>query len=188
MSRTLRRAWLPLLAGGTVLAADLASKEWALRALAPVGSGRRIPVIPGFMDFLLAYNTGGAFSIFHDRPWIITGGSAMITVFLLAWSIHWIVTRRNDVPSVRLAFGLILGGALGNLVDRVRFQYVVDFIHTYVRTGGREYAWPTFNIADSAIVAGIGLFLVLSLFTKKLDSEPASDADDLREDGAPETV
>lgn len=181
------RAWLPLLTGLTVLVADLASKEWALRALSPVLYGPRVKVLPG-LDFMLAYNTGGAFSIFHDRPWLITAGSALITAGIAVWCARFIRRHEPDVPSARLAFGLILGGAVGNLIDRVRFQYVVDFIHAYVRIGDSEYAWPTFNVADMAIVCGIGIFLFLSLFTTKLEPARAESAEKKESETPPEKL
>ena len=76
---------------------------------------------------------------------------------------------RNLAPGDRhaaLTLGLILGGALGNLVDRVRHQYVVDFIDWYVTMGGKEEHWPTFNVADVWIVAGVGL-MIIDMFTPR---------------------
>lgn len=176
MSR-IHRAWLPLLTGLVVIGLDLLTKEWALRALAPAYYGPHIKVLPNCLDFRLAYNTGGAFSLFHDKPWLITAGSAIVTVVILGYCIYFLARFPRNVPVAAVAFGLILGGAIGNLIDRVRFQYVVDFIHAYIVYNGREYAWPTFNIADSAIVSGIGIFLILSLFTRLLDMEsPTEDA------------
>lgn len=157
-----------------IIIADYLTKEWALRALSPDPFGRapRIPVVPGFLDFLLAFNTGGAFSIFNEQPWLITLGSTLITIGLFVWLVYFCLKADPDVPLARLSFGLILGGAIGNLIDRYRFQYVVDFIHAYIQTGDKEYAWPTFNIADMGIVVGIGLMLYLSLLTNKLDPAP----------------
>ena len=80
---------------------------------------------------------------------------AAISVGAIAWLAHWSrsLPRERWVP--RAAFGLIIGGAVGNLVDRLRFGYVVDFLHFYV---GR-FSWPAFNLADSAITVGVALML-----------------------------
>lgn len=77
---------------------------------------------------------------------------------------------------------------MGNLIDRIRFRYVVDFIHFYFIRDGKEYYWPTFNVADMAIVAGIIWFLYLSLFTNQLDpiEEPVVARDEAAESAVPE--
>src|SRR5687768_7138355 len=101
---------------------------WAIRTLKPIpwterSLPGRIDIIPGFFAFQWAENTGGAFSIMHTRPWLITLFAAAASLAILWWSYR--LPRRS--VQAQLAFGLILGGAVGNLIDRVRFQYVVDF-------------------------------------------------------------
>lgn len=153
-----------------VFALDLYTKIIAVRSLQPEG-WKRVPVVPGFVDFLLAYNRGGAFSILDGKPLIIAAFS-LVAIGAIIW---WSLKLPREVWSAHLAFGLILGGAIGNLLDRIRYQAVVDFIHFYYVRNGKEYYWPTFNIADCGIVVGIGIFLYLSIFTKKLepDATPA---------------
>ena len=76
-----------------------------------------------------------------------------------------------------LAFGLILGGALGNLVDRILYGWVIDFVHLWVRIGQRVWSWPDFNVADSAITIGAVLLVVQELWRSEPRGEHASDSD-----------
>ncbi|MBI5885777.1 MAG: signal peptidase II [Deltaproteobacteria bacterium] len=114
-----------------------------------------VPVIPGLLNLVHYRNTGAAFSI-------LASSGQWKTVFLAATSvvaliIIYIVARQAKGRGRSAALGLIAGGAVGNLIDRLRFGYVVDFLDCYV---GR-YHWPAFNVADSAITAGVILaFLV----------------------------
>lgn len=162
------RVLLPI-AAAVVFALDFYTKVLAVRHLQPEG-WRRVTVIPRCFDFLLARNQGAAFSIFDGRPLVIAAFSTVAIVAIIWWSLK----LPRTVPSSHVAFGMILGGAAGNLLDRIRFHSVIDFIHWYVVRNGKEYYWPTFNIADSAILVGIGLFLYLSIFTKKLEPGPAA--------------
>jgi len=167
--RTTLRIWL-IATAVVVFTVDFITKWAAVAHLAPswengLPYGRRVPVIPGCLDFLFAANTGGAFSIFHNMPWLITAVSSLMIIGIAVWA--WRIPYRFRV--IEFAFGLIIGGALGNLVDRIRLHYVVDFIHAYVVIGGKEHFWPTFNVADMAICTGICLFLYLSIFTKILE-------------------
>jgi lipoprotein signal peptidase len=174
------RALLPI-AGILVFALDFYTKVLAVQHLQPEG-WKRVHVIPGCFDFLLARNEGAAVSIFNGRPLLIAAFS-LVAIGAIVW---WSLKLPREVPSSHVAMGMILGGALGNLVDRVRFHSVVDFIHWYVIRNGREYYWPTFNIADSFILIGIGLFLYLSVFTKKL--EPATPTSEAKSGAEPAQV
>ncbi len=155
------------LPAGLVVAADQLSKLLALWWLASQ-PGHRVAVIPGFFDLYLQFNTGGAFSLFHERPNIILV-FALVTVSWMIWYVHRLPAERI---SERLSFGLIVGGALGNLLDRLRLGYVVDFFHVY---WGQWY-WPTFNVADSAICVGVGLFLYLTLIAPNRVSHPSPES------------
>ncbi len=153
-----------------VLVSDLYTKKLAMDNLGPDISrgypfGRAVQVIPGFFDFRWAENTGGAFSLFHQQPWIILS----VSIILIIGIIYWAITLHQRAFIVQLALGMVIGGAIGNLIDRIRYGYVIDFLHVYIIRNGREYFWPTFNIADVGIVVGIGIFMVLALFTKLLD-------------------
>ena len=118
---------------------------------------KEIPVIPGFFSITHTENTGAAFSLFADSPshWktsMLIGFSlsAMVVVSILLWKLTQPLTMTG------IALSLILGGAVGNLWDRVASGRVIDFLLLYVKT----YRWPVFNLADSAIVVGASLLVL----------------------------
>lgn len=118
-----------------------------------------IPVIPNFLNLTHIKNAGVAFGLFSDAPapWK-TAVLIVVSVALLA-TVAVIVARSRHLRwEAGVGLALILGGALSNLVDRIRMGRVVDFVDVYFRS----YHWPTFNLADTAIVVGAG-FLVLQL-------------------------
>jgi len=119
----------------------------------------RIPVVDGLFAFTHVHNRGMAFGLFNSvgGPWLrwALAGVAIVAVFII-WSY-----ARHEVarPTVLIAFGCILGGAIGNLVDRVRYGYVEDFVLAHWNT----HEFPAFNVADAAItIGGIVLFLTLA--------------------------
>ncbi len=113
------------------------------------------PVMPGF-NLTLLYNTGAAFSLFDDasgwQRWFFTG----ITVVIGVGIVFWLTTIGADERWAPAALALILGGALGNLIDRIYLGYVVDFIQIYYD----RWSWPAFNLADSAICVGAVMLIV----------------------------
>jgi signal peptidase II len=122
-----------------------------------------IQIIPGFFRLTHTENTGAAFSLFADStaPWkavLLIGfsGIALVVVSILLWK------NKNDHIVTGLGLSLIMGGALGNLWDRLARGRVVDFLLFYVK----RYQWPVFNLADSAIVVGAGLLVIEILFAK----------------------
>lgn len=135
-----------------VIGLDQASKYWASIELMPY-----LPrsVCPMF-NFTLAYNTGAAFSFLHNagawHRWFFAGFSFLMSVALVVWIIRLPFTARLQLA----AFSLILGGAIGNLIDRAFLGFVIDFIDVYYK----QYHWPVFNIADSAICVGAVLLLL----------------------------
>ena len=120
--------------------------------------GDRIPVIDGFFYLSHVRNTGAAFGILADAPeplrfWFFMGVSAVAVAILISFF-------RKLAPGDRfsaLSLGLILGGAIGNLIDRIRLGEVVDFLHFKLWRG---YSWPDFNVADSCIVVGVAFLMV----------------------------
>lgn len=139
-----------------VLVLDQASK---LLADAMLALQQPVLLVPS-LAITKAYNAGAAFSFLGDasgwQRWFFVGLAVLISGVLLVW------LRRLQAHERRtaLALALILGGAIGNLVDRVLYGYVIDFIDVYYGS----WHWPTFNIADSAITAGAALLLLDALF------------------------
>ena len=154
-------SWLGVSA--LVIALDQWSKAWVLRALPEYTD---IVVIPGFWNWFRTYNTGAAFSF------LANGGGWQIWFFsILAFAISGLLiwwlrkTPRADWKTA-LPYALIIGGAIGNVIDRLIHGHVIDFIKWYVG----DHVWPAFNLADAAIVGGaIGLVL-FSLIGAKQDS------------------
>lgn len=148
--------------GAAVLVLDQLTKLWALRALRP---GAPVHVIDGFLALTLVMNPGLAFGMLAGVPegwrWLV-GILSLGALALLA------VIAVRFLPEAgrwgRLAVALVFGGAIGNLIDRVRFGAVVDFVDVYVGA----YHWPAFNVADSAISVGVAL-----LALRMLRPEPA---------------
>jgi signal peptidase II len=143
-----------------VFVADQLTKAWVLAALEPA---RPVVLVPGLLDLTLVFNTGVAFGIFSRLPpewqWVVTASSLAALVLLCG-------VARRIVPEGgrlgRLALGLVFGGAAGNLLDRWRFGAVVDFVHVF----WREYHWPNFNVADSAITVGVVLLAAELAFSR----------------------
>ena len=141
------------------LLADQVSKELLLRFL--LKAGAIVPVLDGFFRLVIVWNTGVSFGILGgDRslpPWTLSAVAVAVCVGLFAW------LRRTDRPFTGWGIGLVMGGAIGNVIDRARWGAVFDFADFHVR----EWHWPAFNVADSAIVVGVGLLLLDSLIGEK---------------------
>ncbi len=148
---------------------DQGTKYWIVSKLA---YAQRIEVIPGLFDLTHVRNGGGAFSFLADAPLeqrlIFFIGTTILAIVLLL--VFYAKLRDDEVLSAT-ALGVVLGGALGNLTDRIRYGEVVDFLDVHLWGG---YTWPTFNVADSAIVTGVAL-LILEVF---LGDEEAADEPD----------
>jgi signal peptidase II len=149
-------SWLAL--SLVLILLDQLSKHWALVNLQ---YNQPVAVIEGFWNWTLVYNYGAAFSFLSDaggwQRWFFSGLAVLISAVLVFWLSR---TPRGDWRTA-LPFALIVAGALGNLIDRVRFGYVVDFVDWYL--GFTELPhWPAFNIADACIVVGAVLMVLFS--------------------------
>ena len=149
--------WLILIV--LIVAADQATKLWVLAALEPY---QVIPVAPSF-NLTLVFNEGAAFSFLADaggwQRWLFAGLAVVVSAGLLVW-----LKRLEEHERLTgAALSLVAGGALGNLIDRVAYGHVVDFVDLYWRT----WHWPAFNVADSAITAGVVLLLLDAVLPKK---------------------
>lgn len=148
-----RRPVLFLLAA-LVVVADRCSKLWIVHHINP---GYAITIIPGVFRLTHVLNTGAAFSLFDSASPILVRNSLVafsILAVIIVLAMLWRTGRELSVTGIALA--LILGGAIGNLYDRLRFSHVVDFLEVHIV----HYHWPDFNIADSCIVIGACLLLI----------------------------
>lgn len=121
-----------------------------------------VPVIP-FFNFTLSYNTGAAFSFLAEAGGWQRWFFVLLALFVSAVIFFWIKKLPPTERWVAIALAMILGGALGNVIDRVLFGHVIDFIHLYYE----QWSWPIFNIADSAISVGVTMLIIDGLFGGK---------------------
>jgi signal peptidase II len=152
--------FLAVVAGG-VLILDQATKALVLEHLA---LGASLPVVPGFFDLTHVHNPGGAFGFLATMSPLVRAAVFIVFSLIAAGLILWFYLQ-TPLAQRLLAFGLalIFGGALGNLIDRVRFGVVIDFLDLYIG----DLHWPAFNVADSAITVGVVIFAAHMVFTKK---------------------
>jgi len=185
---------LAIAAAATVafVAADLGTKAWASETLSvepmgdpppvcqPTESGRirmqRLPaeevtLVDGYLAFSYAENCGAAFGLLRDAPNWLRRSVFGIAALAAAIALFWMFAQGKGGPLFPYSVPLIVSGAIGNLVDRVRFGYVVDFIDFHWQD---SWTYPTFNVADITITIGVVL-LLLDGFRKE---EPTGDADD----------
>ena len=141
-------------AAAAVIALDRLTKWIVEMRVSPADT---YTVIPGFFDIVRAQNRGVAFGLFNESTFewrttllVLVSVAAVVVVSAIIWK-----ARRLDARSL-WGFALILGGAAGNLFDRILSGRVTDFLDLYIR----DYHWPAFNVADSALVAGCGLLLL----------------------------
>jgi signal peptidase II len=159
VSRPARLALLLYGIAAAVYLADRLTKAWAEAALA---TRPPIELIPGVLQLNYTTNSGGAFSIGQSAPWLFVAASIAVIAFVVAAS------RRLTRGAIAVGLGLVLGGALGNLTDRIArgpglSGRVIDFIDLHV--------WPVFNVADAAIVLG-AIALALSAVSRERPAAP----------------
>ena len=157
MTRRLRAGVIAAIA---VLVADQASKLWLLFSFDIARRGA-VKVTP-FFDLVLALNTGISYGWFQtDSPTghVLLLGFKVVAVVVLGF---WMARAQTRLATI--ALGLIIGGAIGNAIDRLTYGAVVDFAHFHARFGEKDFSWYVFNLADTAIVVGVAALLYDSLF------------------------
>jgi signal peptidase II len=151
-ARTPWTRWLAVSAA--VVALDLATKAWVSAAFTP----GEVLTVTSFFNMVLMHNTGAAFSFLAQaggwQRWFFTGLTIVISAVIVV-----MLKRQHGGRITSLGLALVLGGALGNLYDRVTLGHVVDFIQVHAA----GYYWPAFNVADSAITAGVAMLIWESL-------------------------
>jgi signal peptidase II len=144
------RVWgVPALVAAVVVLLDQLSKLWVVATLGPDTMTNFIPIVGDTVRIAYSHNTGVAFSMFQGHPELLT----IVALLILAGAVAFYATQLpNHRTIVQLIMGLIVGGAVGNIVDRIRLGYVVDFV---------QVGWfPIFNLADSAISVGAALLML----------------------------
>ena len=158
-----KRFWLWIGVAGAVIWFDQLTKYIVL---ASIQFGETIYVAP-FWNWVLTYNRGAAFSFLADQPgwqrWFFT----VLALGVSGWIVS-MLRKHYDETRLALALALIMGGALGNVIDRIRFGAVVDFVQWHVA----GFYWPAFNIADSAICIGAALMVWDQFRSNKKDQTP----------------
>jgi len=161
MEQSLKEKLIRLLfIAGSIIVSDQITKHIILSSM-PLHSS--IPVIPGFFSLTHIHNPGGAFGMFAD------GSPLLRKILFLALSslaICFVLYFYHSTPinyrALSSGFAMIFGGAIGNMIDRIRFEKVVDFLDFYIKTAH----WPAFNVADSAITIGVTIFIIHLVFDK----------------------
>jgi signal peptidase II len=168
-----RLAWGPLTSIGLIaalitLVLDQASKLWLIFifGLGDKGIVRAAP----FVDLVLTWNTGISYGLFQSEGsfarwfWLAVKMGAVIVLWFWLARVHWRTTA--------MALGLLIGGALGNAVDRFTYGAVADFVLFHIETADWRLNWYVFNLADAAIVAGVAMLLYESLFISRAAKAP----------------
>ena len=157
-----------LIAAVATLIVDQASKLWLLHVF---DIGRRGMVqVTSFFDLVLAWNTGISYGWLQNMgttgQTLLMAGKAVAIVLLAIWM------ARSQTRLAVIGLGLIIGGAIGNAVDRIAYGAVVDFALFHIAVAGKTYSWYVFNLADAAIVAGVAALLYDSLFAQAAAKTP----------------
>ncbi len=182
----MHRRWKILIIFGSLsFLADQITKYWARAALLDGDKRTPITVIQNYFDFELSYNPGSAFGMFGST----SGARVFLTVvgIIAIGMILWMLYKaREDQQRLAVALALIIGGAIGNLYDRILFGEVTDFIVWRIN----EHRWPTFNIADAVLCVGVGLLFLDMTKEAKLakeaeEAEAAAAAAANKKPGAP---
>lgn len=166
--------------GVITFALDQLTKYWARNDLPTDARGFGVPVsvIENFWDWRLSYNTGSAFGMFSNVTYarIFLTVVGLVALGAILWMVH---KAKDDQRRLAVGLGLVGGGAIGNVVDRVMFGKVTDF----VVWRWHEHEWPTFNVADAALCIGVGLlFLDLGKQSKLEKAAKAAAAKENRQD------
>jgi signal peptidase II len=151
-----------MLKRGLVIAAivallDQATKLWILSIMLPRPFGEQIIRVAPVFDIVLVWNRGVSFGLFNNNGTMNAIAFSLLAAAIVVMLLVWLRRARN--PMIATGIGLVIGGAVGNVIDRLRLGAVVDFLDFHVA----GWHWPAFNVADAAICVGVGLLLLDSL-------------------------
>lgn len=170
MLEEIRRHWVrPALVAVCVIILDQITKAWILNTLGPV-EGTSRPLLGSWLNLTLVKNTGVAFGLFRDIPYFFTITSVLISIGAIFF---YRFQLPNDRLWIQISLGMIVGGAIGNIIDRLRYNgYVIDFVHVSWFPG-------IFNLADSAITVGVIMLAGYLLLVGERDKRPTPPDDAL---------
>ena len=151
---------LGLAAAVIACAIDQASKAWLLFSFDLANRG--IVHLTPFLDFVLTWNTGISYGLFQQETEI--GRFVLLALKIIGLVVLWIWLARAEWKLTALSLGLIIGGGIGNAIDRLAYGAVMDFVLFHITTPTFNFVWYVFNLADAAIVAGVAGLLYESLF------------------------
>lgn len=152
----------PLAVAAVALVLDQATKAAIIAALGPAEAGNRIALIPDFLEFVHTHNTGIAFSLLRGQ----NSALLLIGLVVIGLLVYYYRAMPRNSTLLRVTVGGVVGGAVGNLVDRVRLGHVTDFIHVYVPG---VFNYPVFNVADSFVTVGM---IVIAAYLFFFDHSP----------------
>ncbi len=152
--------WQRTSAGLLISALVIILDQWSKWSITTRFELYEVRPVTSWFNLVLVHNTGAAFSFLQDaagwQRWFFVGLASAVTIGLLIW----VMRLKAGAWRLRTGIVLILGGAIGNVIDRVRLGYVVDFLDVHVNS----WHWPAFNVADAAICCGVGLLLLDTFF------------------------
>ena len=153
-----------------ILGADQVTKQIVVNTIDHNSEG--VVVVEGFLKFVKWYNSGAAWSMFQDSSIPLAILSFVALIALIRFRHQFEI----ETSMGKIAIGMLIGGILGNMIDRIAYQHVIDFIRFYIsKRGGGELGYPAFNIADAGICVGVGLLFVMTWREQKRE-EPGEKA------------
>ena len=170
----LRRAWVVLLVAGIIITLDQLTKEWVRLNIPKYGSIIPIPALGEYFVFEHVDNYGAAFGILQNQGMLFVVIAVVVAIAILFY-VRYLPTEHNFV---RILLGLQLGGAVGNLVDRINQGFVTDFVKMGIPG---VYYWPNYNIADSSIVIGVialGIYIIIDDVRKQRQQQAQQQANE----------
>jgi len=159
---------LGLMAAVIACALDQASKVWLLFSFDLANRG--IVHLTPFLDFVLTWNTGISYGLFQQESEV--GRLVLLALKVIGLAVLWIWLARAESKLTALSLGLIIGGGIGNAIDRLAHGAVMDFVLFHITTQSFNFVWYVFNLADAAIVAGVAGLLYESLFAGRAAKAP----------------
>lgn len=170
----LRRAWVVLVVAGMVITLDQLTKEWVRMNIPKYGSMIPLPALGEYFVFEHVDNYGAAFGILQNQGMLFVVIAVVVAIAILVY-VRYLPTEHNFV---RILLGLQLGGAVGNLVDRINQGFVTDFVKMGIPG---VYYWPNYNIADSSIVVGVialGIYIMVDDVRKQRHQQAQQQANE----------